>query len=533
MSQPTSTGNKVTTAPQHNPSSNGKRDYVAPQFPTLKPSQQTGGAGHSQSSNNNHNSGKNDYVSQFPSLGPPSGSQPTPATSNVNSGWQRNPLTNNGKRDYVAPQKPTHNRQDSVAQFPPLGPASAPQPTPATNKNSGPHSQPSSPTGKRDYVAPQYPTVQPATGKVKDLINFYDSKNSSPGTSSYSSIAQGSSHRNGPTVTQRAQITTAIVTPKPMAFSSVVSGGKINTQSSTPKSTTRNPGTPTRTGTPVLPSSIVNNNKGNNNDNTVSDAELVTISEELLRKDNNNAAKYLTVNYQEKTTSQSKEDKAPLPLLTVAPEVWNISTIQKFVPLLDNYERDTLVNEHVTPQERNEENAFMDAVMSTTVMRHLMNFLKNKGYVTPDPKQQRVYLKQMWFSLYSRGKGKISSSGFEHVFVSELKNGLVSGLHNWIYFSREEAANRINYLGYLKYILLNEKGSILKMHFNQQGVDKPVNSIFIGTSPELEMALYTLCFVTRADKECKLKLADKDVNVVTYTFRYRSKNLIGSAFAEI
>lgn len=35
----------------------------------------------------------------------------------------------------------------------------------------------------------------------------------------------------------------------------------------------------------------------------------------------------------------------------------------------------------------------------------------------------------MWFGLYSRGKGKISSSGFEHVFVSELKNGEVSGIN--------------------------------------------------------------------------------------------------------
>lgn len=30
-------------------------------------------------------------------------------------------------------------------------------------------------------------------------------------------------------------------------------------------------------------------------------------------------------------------------------------------------------------QERNEENDFMDAIMSTSVIRHLMNFLKVKG----------------------------------------------------------------------------------------------------------------------------------------------------------
>lgn len=49
------------------------------------------------------------------------------------------------------------------------------------------------------------------------------------------------------------------------------------------------------------------------------------------------------------------------------------------------------------------------------------------GYVSQDPRQQRDFLKQIWFGLYSRGKGKISSSGFEHIFVSELKNDQISG----------------------------------------------------------------------------------------------------------
>lgn len=53
----------------------------------------------------------------------------------------------------------------------------------------------------------------------------------------------------------------------------------------------------------------------------------------------------------------------------------------------------------------------------------------------------------------------------------------------------------------------------MKLHFNQQGVDKPVDTMFVGTSPELEMALYTVCFVTRADNDCKLKLANEDVEI--------------------
>lgn len=47
--------------------------------------------------------------------------------------------------------------------------------------------------------------------------------------------------------------------------------------------------------------------------------------------------------------------------------------------------------------------------------------------VSPDPKEQKDLLKAIWFNMYSRGQGKIGSSGFEHIFLSELKNGEISG----------------------------------------------------------------------------------------------------------
>lgn len=514
----------------NSPSSSPKRDYVAPQFsplnsPTLVNAANTG------QQNGITSPPKRDYVApNFPSPNTPAPNNnklfgefpPLNSPSLVNNANKfHNGVTAPPKRDYVAPHLPS---------------------TPApNNKQNGPGQPP-----KRDYVAPHLPSYDnnDNTGqrnKVKDLVNFYDNKakdtNIPNNTPSYSSV-----------VTRAPQTPSTGTTSKTPSFSAVVSGGNKppNSNSNVPIPNSKpptyvptnpankpavNPSKPNL----VLPTDLVQNHKNKNTgtDNGPTDTELQVLSEELLRKDINNAAKFITINHQEKTTSQSKDDKASLPLLTVSDDAWNIPTIKKIIPLLDNYERDTLVNEHVTPQERNEEIAFMDSIMSTTVIRHLMTFLKEKGYVTPDPKQQRDFLKQLWFNLYSRGKGKISSSGFEHVFVSELKNGEISGLHNWIYFSKEETANRVNYLGYLKYVQLNDKGTVMKLHFDQQGVDKPVDSMFIGTSPELEMALYTLCFVTRSDKDCTLKLGGKNVDIVTHTFRYRSKNLIGSAYPQI
>lgn len=76
------------------------------------------------------------------------------------------------------------------------------------------------------------------------------------------------------------------------------------------------------------------------------------------------------------------------------------------------------------------------------------------GKVTADPKTHRDLVKRIWFSLYSRGRGRIGSSAFEHVFLSETKNGTITGLHNWIYFHDEEVAGRADYKGWLKKVEL-------------------------------------------------------------------------------
>jgi len=70
--------------------------------------------------------------------------------------------------------------------------------------------------------------------------------------------------------------------------------------------------------------------------------------------------------------------------------------------------------------------------------------------------------------MYSRGHGKISSSGFEHVFMSEVKDGNVIGLHNYIYMADQEKSRDVDYKGWLKKIDL---GSVRKMTFGIENWD--------------------------------------------------------------
>lgn len=235
--------NYVNTAKQQ---SSGKRDYVAPQPPPSKPT------------------------------------IATPSTPKASPSTKPSSTSHAPKRDYVAPQFPTLKPIGTSRQQP-----GATTPMPSASP-------------KRDYVNPKYEDTQKMPGKVKDLINFYDSKSTASGV---------------------------VTTPKAPSYSSILSknkGHQVSDKSSTnsPPTITTAPKKPAVVNSnlptnvirnPTLPSSLANNQGLNSNSNGPTDTELQTVSEELLRKDVNNAAKYIKVNYQEKTTSFSKDDNAPSP----------------------------------------------------------------------------------------------------------------------------------------------------------------------------------------------------------------------------
>ncbi|XP_053697280.1 endoribonuclease CG2145-like [Sabethes cyaneus] len=264
---------------------------------------------------------------------------------------------------------------------------------------------------------------------------------------------------------------------------------------------------------------------------TATDEELATLAEQLFSKDTSQLNKHVRSNYQRQTLSSSSLDEAPEPFLSVDErQVYAVPTIEKMRALFNNYELDTMVNEYVTPMEKKEENDFVDALLATNVMRTAMLFLQKKGVVTADPKTHHELLKTIWFQLYSRGNGKIGSSGFEHVFLNEVSNGTMIGLHNWVYLYEQEKSGHLDYQGYIKKFDLGSKGEIAKIRLTFDKLTKPSNSLFVATSPELEIALYTVCFQMRPDTECPLAFNGKKFTIKTFTFRYRGKNLIGGAW---
>ncbi|XP_069126409.1 poly(U)-specific endoribonuclease-B-like [Argopecten irradians] len=224
--------------------------------------------------------------------------------------------------------------------------------------------------------------------------------------------------------------------------------------------------------------------------------------------------------------------------------IFSMETYNAFRALLNNYTLECGEAEQVTPEEVAENRQFIQAVMKTEVMQKARAWLMSKDlledqYYTPDSVIEEKGLEydfnfmkmlyKLWFTLYRRTKGDrdLDSSSFEHVFVGEAKDGKIVGLHNWLQFYLEEKAGRIDYHGYFgfKTDTNDESFRLLTLQFEMVddeeedvGGIKKMSSIFLGTSPEFELAAYTILYFTKMFGKHEFQIAEYEVMSECYPF---------------
>ncbi|EFN67408.1 Placental protein 11, partial [Camponotus floridanus] len=264
----------------------------------------------------------------------------------------------------------------------------------------------------------------------------------------------------------------------------------------------------------------------------ISNDEVKKLTENLFTMDKNNAYQYITVNLQGETKEDGTTDDASLPLLDVKPEAYEIPTIKNTLALHDNYEMDVKTKETVTPEERKEESELLDNFLETDVFKAAMKFLVEKEFIPNDEYEFKDTLKRIWFSQFQRVEGEPSSSGFEAVFLAEKLDSYMIGPQSWIYFAKQEAQKKLDYRGYIKDTKLGDKGEAIKVRtaFNIPDTKHSVTTLLVGLSPELEMALYTVCFYVRPNDVCPISLGGKDVNLVSTRFNYFGKDILIAGF---
>merc|ERR1711970_288199 len=269
----------------------------------------------------------------------------------------------------------------------------------------------------------------------------------------------------------------------------------------------------------------------------LSDQDLLTLSEMLLSVDSNNAGGKIQLNLQCTTQSGNTEDCSPEPLFTsVEPGVAELPVYVALAALYDNYAPSPSTVEDHTEQEQQEELALLELITATEVMQTTYQFLVEKEVFTGSAEDWFLHLYDMWFGMYDRARTILGSSGFEHVFMGECcKNGVVGGFHNWFHWYYLEQAGELNYLGYWETAEFGhnmEHGGGISFTYTWNGTPKPYGSMFLGTSPELEMALYTNCLMTRPDAKVHVTLAGTDVYIQTWTMKVGDTVMVGSSYPD-
>jgi poly(U)-specific endoribonuclease len=222
----------------------------------------------------------------------------------------------------------------------------------------------------------------------------------------------------------------------------------------------------------------------------------------------------------------------------VSPHALNRPTYKLFQALLDNYTANTGVSETMSSDQKIDTYAFLKAIMQTAPMQFCHKYLlaKRAKDVPEDPSDFITLMFKIWFELYNRDSNR-DSSGFEHVFVGEVKDDKISGFHNWIRFYLEEQKGEWDYRGYVKPKSrsneeTNSDDHVLSLQFRWQGVEKFVGTSFIGVSPEFEFAVYTACFLLgEEDNEIVLKTGTDEFHLNIRCYKI-ANDKIGTAFPE-
>ncbi|RUS69749.1 hypothetical protein EGW08_022488 [Elysia chlorotica] len=215
-------------------------------------------------------------------------------------------------------------------------------------------------------------------------------------------------------------------------------------------------------------------------------------------------------------------------------KVFSRPTYKAFRALLDNYEMDLGEAETVTWEERQENHEFLTAIMETEVMKEAHRYLVSKGAAPEDEGRFKGLLHGIWFKMFRKGgSSSPNSSSFEHVFVGEGRGEDMIGLHNWIQFYLQEKAGNIDYHGYFRRETIRDDDIIrlLAVQFSWKGVrGKPLCSVFIGSSPEFEIAAYTVTLLLDRNGKLEVNMGEYEVELTVHSFGSSHHRKLGTAY---
>ncbi|KAK5968711.1 G protein-coupled receptor [Trichostrongylus colubriformis] len=234
---------------------------------------------------------------------------------------------------------------------------------------------------------------------------------------------------------------------------------------------------------------------------------------------------YTVLNYQNMASSKNfSHDNAKQPLFTsVDNQAISGATYKAYNNLISFYNQpDVDIPEVVTTDWESTIDTFLDAVMSTAVMQSTQQFLTKQGTIS-DGVSFKALLHSLWFTQYARNAA-VGSSGFESVFSGEIEGGDVIRFNNWFRFYEQETTGQVNYHGWFT----KEAGVLLSLQFSWREWKAMQTAMLLNTSPEFEMAVYTICALNGG--QCEMTINNQPVTIFASTLKEDGVTVIDQCY---
>ncbi|CAG0893665.1 unnamed protein product [Cyprideis torosa] len=259
---------------------------------------------------------------------------------------------------------------------------------------------------------------------------------------------------------------------------------------------------------------------------TVTDDQLREVTNSMWILDENEVGSLLELDLQGDKFANCSENFTPL--FTKHPPFIK-GTWPYFMNLLDNYEPDVQISENPWSGAEQELKEFVEQLWITKPIILAKDFLIQNEFVQNQDEFQEKF-KTIWFERYkrcSRDCALRSSSGFEHVFLGEIKSQNPIGFHGWAYFSEKEKDRQIDYQGVKHFKRLSKDYVFVQVSFKFRDYCKDITSLLIGSSVELEMAILTVCWFARPNGGCPAQMGRFNVTVMTFV---QDMKYVGSGY---
>jgi poly(U)-specific endoribonuclease len=172
--------------------------------------------------------------------------------------------------------------------------------------------------------------------------------------------------------------------------------------------------------------------------------------------------------------------------------------------------------------------AYLQLLSNTSVFQEAYKYLQTAGHGGSSFADfYKNTLFPLWFGTYSRCKGPLGSSGWEHVYSGEWKGEEIDGQHNWVRYYLLEKAGQINYHGYFSH----ENDLIGTFQYTWQSYLKKKGGFLISTSPAFDLSILTTCVLAHSGgNACKFNVNGNYVVVTSYHQQCAAGECISTAY---